>query len=113
MNPITAPPLNASGRASAAPLRAAFAVRVFAAVAIRMPMKPAIEDRTAPIRYAKDAYGRPSIGTIKSTINMTPTKTDTHWYSRRRKAMAPSRIAFPISFIRSVPSSAFITTWAK
>ena len=113
MKPITAPPLKASGSASAAPWRAALAVRVLAAVAMRIPMKPAIEESTAPIRYAMEAYGRPSIGTTNNTMNMTPTKTDTHWYSRRKNAMAPSRMASPISFMRSVPSSAFITTVAK
>ena len=50
LKPITAPPLNASGSALAAPSRAALAVRLLAAVAMRMPMKPATDDSTAPIR---------------------------------------------------------------
>ena len=50
LKPMTAPPLNASGSAFAAPWRAALAVRVLAAVAMRMPTKPATDDSTAPIR---------------------------------------------------------------
>ncbi len=50
MKPITAPPLKASGSAAPAPWRAALAVRTLAAVAICMPMTPAVAEKTAPNR---------------------------------------------------------------
>ncbi len=51
VKPITAPPRNARLSAAATPpVRAASVVRAFAAVAIRMPMKPALPEAIAPAR---------------------------------------------------------------
>jgi hypothetical protein len=47
--PVTAPPEKAMANAGFMPARAAWAVRVLALVAIRMPMFPARAEKTEPI----------------------------------------------------------------
>ena len=51
-NPMTVPPLKDTFNACAMPVRAAWVVRTFACVAIRMPMFPAIAEKMAPITNA-------------------------------------------------------------
>ena len=52
----------------------------------------------------------PSTSNTMKTMTTNPASTV---YSRFRKAFAPSWMAAPISFIRSVPSSALSTRCAK
>ena len=47
--PMTAPPPNATARASLSPERAAAAVRTLALVATRIPMYPAVALQNAPM----------------------------------------------------------------
>ena len=48
VKPITAPPRNASGSARWAPSMAAWVVRALALVAMSIPTKPAVAEKTAP-----------------------------------------------------------------
>ena len=114
VKPMTAPPRNASGSASAIPpVRAASVVRLFAAVEIRMPTSPADPDRSAPNTYARAPHGRPQSKRPAIKPAMTTTKTATHVYSRRRNAIAPSRMASDISIIFAFPRGAARTCLAK
>ncbi len=92
------------------PSRAASVVLALPAVAIRMPTKPASALSVAPKRYAKVPHGHPQSSRVLMSTAMTTTKTATHVYSRRRNAMAPSRMAAMSSRIRSFPAGA-ATTW--
>ena len=76
-----------------------------------MPKNPAMVEKIAPIRKqtAVIQFPMPTPMTTNSTAaNMTRTL-----YSEKRNALAPSRIAPDISFIRSVPSSSLRTEPAR
>ena len=91
--PMTAPPLKATSRAGARPMRAAAVVRTLAFVATRMPAQPATADATAPSTKERAMSGlrasSPSLAKARSTATMT-TKPARTLYSARRKAMAPT-----------------------
>ncbi len=95
------------GRAAGIPpVRAASVVRVLARVAILIPTNPALPERTAPKTYATAPHGRPQSRNDAISTAITTTNTETQRYSRRRNAIAPSRIAWPISIILGLPSGA-------
>ncbi|GBE23554.1 hypothetical protein BMS3Bbin01_02939 [bacterium BMS3Bbin01] len=107
VKPITAPPRNARGSAAVMPpVRAASVVRLFAAVATRIPTNPANADRKAPKMYATAPHGRPHGRSVAIRPAISTTNTATHVYSRRKNAIAPSRIASEISTIRALPRGA-------
>jgi len=89
---MTEPPENATLSAALSPERAAAAVRTLAAVAIRIPRKPARAEHAAPassenpIRY--ELSGLPAFAQPNST-DATTTKIARTRYSRARNAMAP------------------------
>ena len=92
-------------------MRAAWAVRTLARVAVRIPTQPAAPLHSAPATNASAVQGdesaRPSSAypTSSSTVT-TATKTARIVYSRLRKAVAPSAMLAAIARISSVPSSA-------
>ena len=92
-------------------VRAALAVRTLASVAIRMPKKPARVEKTAPTRKQTAVIQFPIPTPI--TTKRTAAKITSTLYSEKRNALAPSRIAPAISFMRSVPSSSFRTLPAR
>ena len=94
MKPITAPPLNATGKALIVPPSlAASVVLPFAAVAILIPINPARDERSAPATKAADPQGYPqSVSTEIKTANIT-TKTLIHEYILFKNAIDPSLIA--------------------
>ena len=98
----------AGGRGRPRPTRAASAVRLLAAVAIRSPTNPAVADSTAPNTRA-GAPRAPQGSRNPISKARTATKTATQVYSRRRKAIDPSRMAAEISTMRSLPGRAAIT----
>ncbi len=89
------------------PFRACAAVRTFARTLTSMPTAPASALPATP-KMKPTARRRPS-PVIPNAKAMTTVRTiataKTTRYSRRRNAMAPSRIAPAISRIRSSPSS--------
>ncbi len=116
VRPMTAPPENAIPRAALRLVRAAAAVRTFALVATRMPMKPARPEHTAPTTNATAISqwlsAMPALLTASKMATATTTMAST-LYSRERNAIAPSRIASAISCILSSPASAFDTDAAR
>ena len=99
--PITEPPPKATSNAAPAPsARAASLVRQLALVAACMPMNPAAIEQIAP------AMKHSAVSTL-SCQAMSPattiTKIDRIWYSRRRKAIAPSWINPATSCMLSLP----------
>ena len=103
--PITAPPRKATTSAFfMLPVRAAAAVRTLAWVATFMPIKPASTDKAAPSKKHR-AMRTPKPGSTQISTNTTATKTATVMYSRRKNAIAPSRIKPAISFMRASPAS--------
>jgi hypothetical protein len=97
LTPMTVPPEKAICSASFSPVDAACVVRVLDWVAIRMPMNPATPLQRAPTTKDKATIRRgPWLKKASRTVTTT-TKIESTWYSRRRKAMAPSRMADPIS----------------
>ncbi len=106
---MTVPPEKATARASFSPLRAPLVVRLLAAVAIRMPKKPANPEHRAPTpNETATSFTFPSLKMANSAATAR-TKINSTLYSRARKAMAPSRTARPISCIFSVPGSCLLT----
>ena len=106
--PMTDPPVNATFKAEAKPVRAALVVRLLALVATFIPKNPAKPEATAPTINDTEINAlesvRPEFAKPKS-IATAMTKMDRTRYSAFKKAMAPSAILAPIDFIRSVPSS--------
>ena len=87
-------------------------MRTLALVATRIPINPARAEQKAPTINDKPTNGdefsslAPEIPKRMATIT---TKMARILYSARRKAMAPSAIAFAIPAIRSLPSSCLPT----
>ena len=105
VKPMTEPLENAIRRAEAKLERAAWVVRTAAAVAVRIPIHPAVADKHAPTRKAI-AVDRPDRGKNRaSTINMIATKPASTVYSTRRNAIAPLRMSAAMRCIRSSPGS--------
>ena len=78
------------------------------AVATRMPKNPARPEQIAPTtNEAATSLTFPWLATPRRIATATTNMART-LYSRERKAMAPSRTAAPISFIRSVPGSCLL-----
>ena len=93
VNPITAPPLKATGNAfSVPPSLAASVVLPLAAVAILIPIKPASEERKAPATNAIEPHGYPHSVNVDIKTANTTTKTLIHEYILFKKAIDPSRI---------------------
>ena len=92
--PMTEPPLNATIRALFKLSRAACVVRVFAAVATRIPKKPASPLQSAPIKNDRPTRLVPCEA-FPHTSNAATAKTKIAktLYSRVKNAMAPSRTA--------------------
>ena len=94
MNPITAPPLNATGKALIVPpSRAASVVLPFAAVAILIPIKPASDESTAPPTNATDPQGYPQSVSTEIKIASMTTKILIQEYILFKNAMEPSLMA--------------------
>ena len=89
-------------------MRAAAVVRTLAAVAIRMPKKPASAEQAAPTSIDRpmstELSALPELPQASSAA-ATSTKTASTRYSRPRKAMAPSRMWPAIVRMVSVPAS--------
>ena len=102
--PITAPPLNATFSAELRPVLAASVVLWFARVATRIPSTPAKALHKAPTTKDKATHSVLLDKLIQyRSIATTRTKTAKTLYSLLRNAVAPSRIASPISCIFSLP----------
>ena len=115
VKPITLPAEKATRRPLLSPSVQAFAVRALDAVAIFIPIKPESPEYMPPVKNANGIYG--FFRTLNSVnvsrmANTTRKKTVTTAYCRFRNADAPSRTAFEIFFIKSVPSSNFKTRLA-
>ena len=117
LTPMTVPELKASLRAGLRPCCAWTVVRVLARTAMLMPMYPARPDPIAPTRYEIAVAGielasplmrfrrSKSMNSARTMKTMT-TNMASKRYSRERKAFAPSRMAFPMNWTSSLPSSA-------
>ena len=100
--PITLPLRKATRSPASSDFMAAAVVRVLARVAMLMPMKPVSALVNAPMRKHS------AVCQLMSTARMAATTTAkmaSVRYSWRRNACAPWRMARPIFFIASVPSS--------
>ena len=92
--PVTVPDWNATRRACPSPVRAASAVRTFAATEMRMPMKPAAAEAapptTKPMAVHTPKPDTPKKPGTKSTMATTTPTMATVRYWRPRYAIAPS-----------------------
>jgi hypothetical protein len=89
-------------------VRPAWAVRTFALVAMRIPMKPASAEKSAPIRKETTISGwlRSSfIPRMKRRPLAMAAKMASTRYSAFRKARAPAEMCPAISRMTSVPGS--------
>ena len=110
--PITAPPEKATIRAGLRPLRAALVVRTLAAVATRMPKKPASPEQTAPTTkddgdqpvavWPGRCWPRPGRRPRRRRRSPGPCTRGRGRPSRRRGC------GLAISFILSVPASCLL-----
>ena len=100
------PPPKLTFRAWAREVRAAWVVRTFAWVAMRMPMLPARALKTAPMTKATTMNGS-VVGTMEATrpsrAPAMTTKMARMRYSAFRKAMAPSWMWVAMVAIRASP----------
>ena len=105
MSPMTAPLEKATRNAAERLVCAAAVVRTAAPVAVRMPTHPAVADNTAPTRKLTPTHRASPGRNVTRMMNMIATKSASHWYSVRKKAIAPLRISAEICCIFSVPAS--------
>ncbi len=93
-------------------MRAASVVRAFAAVAMRMPMNPALPDAIAA-EQVREGAEEPVLRDGEDQQRDEDDEPASTVYWRRRNAMAPSAMAAMSSRIRSFPGSAAFTCRAK
>ena len=87
--PMTLPPMKATRSAPGSPVWAAAVVRTLAAVATRMPTKPASAEQPAPRAKASPWKLKGPQFSAASTAATTTTKGARARYSRPRKVRAP------------------------
>jgi hypothetical protein len=91
--PITVPPVNATESAFTSEVRAAAVVLTLARVATRIPKKPASPEQLAPTMKETPTRAVPRVQfATASRTATTRTKMASVEYSRRRNAIAPSRM---------------------